>query len=302
MQEVSYATTRSLIKDKPVCFDSLVSNGAVTLFEIPDVNHNRVQGGLRLNGFYKKQSDKLPLISVVTVVFNGVGFLESTIKSVIEQNYDNVEYIIVDGGSTDGTLDVIRKYEHAIDYWVSEPDKGIYDAMNKAIDLATGQWINFMNAGDFFYKNNTLMNVFVEFKIPSGAKVVFGNHQVIYPDKIKKIKAGKIKNIWKGGLFCHQSSFVELKYHKYNKFNICRKIAADYEFFYNAWMKDLAFVFNDRTLSRVISGGVSDLKRVDSILECWAVVDKTGFRNLFFIGIILKEIVKGGIKKVFFYV
>ncbi|HAH56818.1 MAG TPA: glycosyltransferase, partial [Bacteroidales bacterium] len=85
-------------------------------------------------------------MTVVTVVFNGVEFLEDTIKSVIGQTYDNVEYIIVDGGSKDGTLDIIKKYEYAIDYWVSEPDKGIYDAMNKAIDLGSGDWINFMNA------------------------------------------------------------------------------------------------------------------------------------------------------------
>jgi glycosyltransferase involved in cell wall biosynthesis len=79
---------------------------------------------------------------------------------VISQTYPNVEYIIIDGGSTDGTLDIIKKYEDYIDYWVSEADKGIYDAMNKGVDLATGQWINFMNTGDRFYDENSIEEVF----------------------------------------------------------------------------------------------------------------------------------------------
>lgn len=92
-----------------------------------------------------------PLITVVTVVYNGEQFLEETILSVINQNYDNVEYIIIDGGSTDGTLDIIKKYEHAIDYWVSEKDKGMYDGLSKGFVLGTGKWMAYINAGDFYF-------------------------------------------------------------------------------------------------------------------------------------------------------
>ena len=89
-------------------------------------------------------------VTVVTVCYNAVKEIEKTIQSVIGQTYDNVEYIIVDGGSTDGTLDIIRKYSSRITRWVSEPDKGIFDAMNKSARMATGEYINFMNAGDLF--------------------------------------------------------------------------------------------------------------------------------------------------------
>ena len=90
------------------------------------------------------------LISVVTVCYNAADTIEKTMLSVLNQTYHDIEYIIIDGGSTDGTVEIIRKYADRIAYWVSEPDKGIYDAMNKGIKVATGEWINFMNAGDEF--------------------------------------------------------------------------------------------------------------------------------------------------------
>ena len=92
------------------------------------------------------------LISVVTVSYNAVSTIEQTILSVINQTYPHIEYIIIDGGSTDGTVDVIKKYADKITYWVSEPDKGIYDAMNKGLRRVRGDWCVFMNSGDILYK------------------------------------------------------------------------------------------------------------------------------------------------------
>lgn len=219
------------------------------------------------------QADK-PLITVVTVVFNGEKFLEETILSVINQTYDNVEYIIIDGGSTDGTLDIIKKYEHAIDYWVSEKDQGIYDAMNKGIDLATGEWINFMNGGDVFYEKTSINDVFDNEDF-SDVDIVYGNHQVVYPSGRKRYaKAGLIKNIWKGSQFCHQASFVKTPYHKIHKFNLCTKIVADFEFFYNAWKKNAQCKFVDVVVALFEAGGVSDIKRIDSIVGRWNIVEK----------------------------
>ena len=89
-----------------------------------------------------------PLVSVITVVLNGAGTLERTLRSVLDQGFEDLDYVIIDGGSTDGSLDIIRKYESRIGYWRSEPDNGLYDAMNKGVRAARGRWILFLGADD----------------------------------------------------------------------------------------------------------------------------------------------------------
>jgi len=121
---------------------------STSVLSLPKDKGLKVEGGLRTQGCFKQSLPDKPLITVITVVFNGAEHLEDTIKSVIGQTYPNVEYIIIDGGSTDGTLDIIRKYKQAIDYWVSEKDKGIYEAMNKAVKLARGDWFLFLGSDD----------------------------------------------------------------------------------------------------------------------------------------------------------
>jgi glycosyltransferase involved in cell wall biosynthesis len=296
MTSPEFSTTRHLTTEKPACFDTPV-NGFPTLLRTPDSEHKIADGGLRLQEQFKISSDAKPLITVVTVVYNRAELLEDTIKNVIEQSYDNIEYIIVDGGSTDGTLEVIRKYEHAIDYWVSEPDKGIFGAMNKGIDLGSGQWINFMNAGDYFFDAGVLRKVFETPEAFNDADIIYGDHEVKYPRKNKIVKAGKIENLWKGSQFCHQSALINIRYHKKNKFNMCRKIAADFEFFYGSSRHGSAMRYVPYVISKVSSGGVSDVRRLESILETWLVVDKKLVVNLFYIVAIISEILKEGAKK-----
>lgn len=112
------------------------------------------EGGLRTKGFFKNSTNNQPLISVITAVFNGEKYLEQTIQSVINQSYGNLEYIIIDGGSSDKTVEIIKQYENEIDYWVSEPDQGISEAFNKGLSLATGDFINFINSDDLFFSNS----------------------------------------------------------------------------------------------------------------------------------------------------
>ena len=109
----------------------------------------------------------LPLISVITVCYQAAEPLEKTILSVRQQYYQPLEFIVVDGGSTDGTRDIIARHQDIITRWVSEPDRGIYDAMNKGVSMATGEWVIFMNAGDTFAANNVLLRIFKPTPSPS---------------------------------------------------------------------------------------------------------------------------------------
>jgi len=105
-------------------------------------------------------TEEKPVVSIITVVFNAVNTIEATIKSVINQTYENIEFIIIDGGSTDGTIDIIKKYRDRIAYFVSEPDEGIYDAMNKGIKQSTGDWLYFLGADDELRNNKALELIF----------------------------------------------------------------------------------------------------------------------------------------------
>ena len=174
-----------------------------------------------------------PLISVVTVSYNAVTTIEKTILSVINQNYSNIEYIVIDGGSIDGTVDIIKKYPDKITYWVSEPDKGIYDAMNKGIIVATGEWINFMNTGDTFYNENVFseifeLNSYTEDVISGCAQLA--NHKIWKPLDSKKMT---LMDFYISGL-CHQATFIKKKIFRDLMYDEKLKIVADSKFFIQA--------------------------------------------------------------------
>jgi glycosyltransferase involved in cell wall biosynthesis len=190
-------------------------------------------GGLREKGFKKTAGPGEPLVSVVTVVFNAAEIIEKTMLSIIRQTYKNIEYIIVDGASTDGTLDIIRKYEDKIDYWISEPDKGIYDAMNKGINLATGGWALFMNAGDWFYAD-TVIQEFIDVN-PDRVKNYYGDN-IYFKANISYIFTARInsrRDFLKHNTFSHQAVFYSVELlKKSGGYDTSLKVSADFDLTY----------------------------------------------------------------------
>ena len=202
--------------------------------------------------------NKRPLLSIVTVVKNGDIILEKTILNVINQSYTQIEYIIIDGGSTDNTLAIIKKYDASINYWISEPDKGIYDAMNKGIKKATGDWINFMNAGDEFYDLNTCKKI--------AENISNNDFDIIYGDFAAKnnvfnseilIKAKHLNSIWKGNMFSHQSCFIKSGILRNNLFNLKYSIVADYDQIISIYLQNHSFFYLAIPIARTLTGGVS---------------------------------------------
>lgn len=184
-----------------------------------------------------------PKISVITVAYNAARVIEKTIQSVINQTYSNIEYIIIDGGSRDGTLDIIKKYEDRISYWISEPDKGIYEAMNKGIIRATGDWINFINSGDSLV-NKEVIDQFIGLHDT--------NADIIYGDTMNSIEEMDISYIQKPALiesieskmvFGHPSSFVKAKLMKDALFDTTFRSSADYNFFLHCYRSNRIFQY-----------------------------------------------------------
>ena len=254
----NYSTTRLVTKEKPEIMSNSNDKFESVLF-FPAVEGRVAEGGLRSKGYFKRSYKDKPLISIVIAVFNGEDYLEDAILSVINQTYDNVEHIIIDGGSTDGTLDIIKKYTDKIDYWISEKDKGIYDAWNKAVQISCGQWIGFLGADDF-YELNTIQ-MYVE-NINLNTEVEFISSQSYFCTKDKKSlrKIGKSWN-WKdfsiymniahvGSL--HRKSLFE----KYGIYDINFKVCGDYDLLLRAGNK-LKAGFVNQILCNMRIGGIS---------------------------------------------
>jgi glycosyltransferase involved in cell wall biosynthesis len=216
------------------------------------------------------------LISIITVVYNGEKYLEETILSVINQTYDNVEYVIIDGGSTDGTLDIIKKYEEKIDYWVSEKDCGIYDAMNKGIDLASGEWINFMNAGDSLVNNKVLNNLLSELSNFCN-DIVYGDINIIRSfDLISiyyKICSKIDKYFLMENTICHQAIFFrKLLFLESGKHNLQYKIVGDYERLLTFFILGKKIKYSNILIANYLNDGFSTNNYYKSNIERLRVI------------------------------
>ena len=174
-------------------------------------------------------------ISIVTVSYNSSDTIRDTIESVLSQDYDDIEYLIVDGGSTDTTLDIVREYGDRIDVVVSEPDQGIYDAMNKGIRAATGDMVGMLNSDDFYADNSAVRNL-IECMENAGADTVFADLVIVNASDTKRViryyDSSKFRpeRLRYGWMPAHPTFFVKRElYERYGGFSLDYKIAADFE-------------------------------------------------------------------------
>lgn len=192
-------------------------------------------------------------ISVVTICRNDAEGLRRTIESVRRQKYCNIEYIIIDGASTDATLDVIKSNSDIIDKWVSEPDSGIYNAMNKSIDQCSGDYVIFMNSGDCFYSSDVIDNVF---KNSPTEDVIYGNvrfNEVLSANRDIK----SLQDFFCKSPFCHQGVFAKLEKVREERFNEDLKIVADWAMFVNLFISGSTFKYVSVVVAQCQNGGVS---------------------------------------------
>lgn len=195
------------------------------------------------------------MLSVITVVFNNIQGIELTIKSVLSQRSDLIEYIVIDGGSTDGTTDVIRRYESKIQHWVSESDNGIYDAMNKGIRLASGKWILFMNAGDQFYDTSTIEKLMPYLQASNEKAIVYGD-ALITDGNRQWIQRQQNRHLHLERSIIHQSMVVQRQHLQASAYNTAYRVMADYD--------------------NLLAVSVSDPHRLMYVPQCICIYDKTG--------------------------
>ena len=191
-------------------------------------------------------------VTVVTAVLNDAGHIEQTILSVISQTDIEIEYIIVDGGSKDGTLELIGKYKDKISLLISEPDRGVYDAMNKGIKYSTGDFVYFLNSGDVLLNPSILSKIKLE-ELKERNAIIYGNVVVAYGniealEKPRPFFNSKMK--FKGIGICHQSMFFPGELIRNEKYDLSYNIAADYDLAYRLWRKGTVFPYQDITIAK----------------------------------------------------
>jgi len=236
-----------------------------------------ISGGLRTKGIKKQSKKNMPLITVVTAVRNGEKTLEETILSVINQTYANVEYIVIDGASADGTLDIIRKYEDKIDYWMSEPDKGIYDAMNKGIALSCGDYIALLNSDDWYELNacELIVNKINEVN----ADVYYAMMRVLNEKKEVLFIYGYTDRVLYRYMIAHPTCFIKKEIYKLYQYDTKYKSSADYDFIIRLKKNNSNFVFIEHIIANFRSGGIS--YSISAQIETSKILRKYRLINIF---------------------
>lgn len=234
-----------------------------------------------------RDNASMPLVSVVTVTLNCARTLEHTLLATLRQDYSNIEIIIIDGGSTDGTIDVIRSYDAEIDLWISSEDAGPYDAMNKAAQLANGRFCLFMNAGDWFVGRHAVSKAIED--VPQAADFIIGHH--IYrlidgTDDLHKANAfdqtwdvlrrGELSWLWLHGVPCHQATFTRTRLLREERYDLRYRIAADHEFMYRQRLNGAYFHHCDDVIALYSSGGLSWNNQIRCLQELLEIARRYG--------------------------
>jgi glycosyltransferase involved in cell wall biosynthesis len=216
-----------------------------------------------------------PLVTIITVVRNGAAHLSEAIESVLTQSWPNIEYIIIDGDSTDGTLDIIQSYDRKISYWVSEPDGGIFDAMNKGIALAHGELIGLLNADDWYEPDavEAAASVYRNQQVPG---IYYGDKYLIHVDLAIKYEFPASLDFWRGMTICHQAMFIHRDvYARLGCYDTSYRLAADFDFLIRAIRSDvplvnlLRFIVNFRDDGASAKALVAGNIEINSILRSY---------------------------------
>ena len=219
---------------------------------------------------------KSPKISVVTVSYNTRDCIEKTIRSVIGQTYGNVEYLIIDGGSTDGTQQMVEPYRDKIAYYVSEKDKGLYDGMNKGIAAATGDYLLFMNADDEFASDGVLTRIAQFIEENPDADVVYGNSEQVLEYGTYEVKP-QVAYIDHKMAISHQATFVKLSLLREHPFNLKYRYAADFEQLSSFYLAGCTFKYIDCLVARVeMTGGTTYNHYIESANELYDIIESRG--------------------------
>lgn len=215
------------------------------------------------------KQDFHPRLTVITVVYNNVKDIERTILSVANQDYRNIEYIIVDGGSDDGTVDIIKKHEQYISKWISEPDKGIYNAMNKGLAMASGEYVLFMNSGDEIYDSTTVKKVFAS---SPDADIYYGETEMfdsawksLGPRRHRAPKQFTWQSFKYGMSISHQAIYIRRSITEpYDEYY---KLSADIDWILKAAQKAEKIVNTHQYVAKYLVGGMSKKRHRQSLIE-----------------------------------
>jgi glycosyltransferase involved in cell wall biosynthesis len=222
-----------------------------------DFNNIKKGGNRTFNGPFRKRLENAPLISIITIVFNGEKYLERAIKSVISQSYPNIEYIIIDGNSSDRSLEIIRNYKEKIDFWISEPDDGISDGFNKGFSYSSGDYIAYLNSDDW-YEPEAVAGMAAEL---NDQKTIYCGHMNLWSadglvfSKLHKSRPDRLLQTMR---IAHPASFVPKDvFGRVGGFSGAYRVAMDYDFMIKAMLAGFRFKVIDKLVANHQKGGNS---------------------------------------------